>query len=130
MNKYIQTTEYKLIAAEKIVLLKNAESDFLKYGALICLFSWIWANIGAVKLKQKFWLFVPLFFIVFVAIKMSKIDEEIFAFKKNNGMWKGDFSLSFIATILIILLAVIVFVINFFALKNVLRNKHFDNSLD
>lgn len=119
--KYFQVQDYKLVAVEKTVLLKNAADNFYKYSIFACFASWIWSNIAVIKTKQKIWLCFPFLFTAFAALLMRYMEEDIFLFNKENGMWKGGFSISSFASIFIIIIAAIVFGINYLILKKKLR---------
>ncbi|MBP6431081.1 MAG: hypothetical protein KA319_04885 [Ferruginibacter sp.] len=119
--KYYQAQDYKLIANEKINYLNQAADNFYTYGLIICIASWLWVNIAAFKTKQLFWLWIPFLFVCFVAYKMSYHAEDIFIFNKQNGMWKGGFSISYLVSIVLVLISIVVLCINFFILKNVTK---------
>jgi hypothetical protein len=119
--KYYQVQDYKLIANEKINYLTQAANNFCTYGFIICVVSWVWVNIAVVKTKQLFWLWVPFLFVCFVAYKMSYHAEDIFIFNKENGMWKGGFSISYLVGIVMVLITAVVLVINYFVLKSVIK---------
>ncbi len=116
-NNYYTVQDYKLIANEKINYLNKAADSFYTYGFIICALSWVWVNIVALKTKQLFWLWIPFLFTCFVAYKMSYHAEDIFIFNKQNGMWKGGFSVSYFVGIVMVVLAAVVLLLNFFILK-------------
>jgi hypothetical protein len=115
--QYYLVQDYKLIAAKKINYLNKAAYKFCTYGFIICATSWVWANIAAVKTKQFFGLWIPFLFTAFVAWLMSYHAEDIFIFNKENGMWKGGFSVSYFAGVIIIVIAAIVLLFNYIILK-------------
>ncbi len=119
--KYYDVSEYKLIANEKINYLTAAADNFCLYGFIICAIIWAWVNIVAIKTKQLFWLLLPFLFVCFVAYKISYHAEDIFIFNKENGMWKGGFSVSYFAAIGIIIIAVVILLVNYLVLKTVIK---------
>lgn len=121
-NKYNAVADLKFAYPKDFVPYYEAAADqFLLVGSLICMASWILVNVLSIKNNQLFWLWIPFLFTAFVAIIMSYQNEELFHFKKANGMWKGGFSLSYFFGIAIIIIAAIVIVINFFILKYILK---------
>ena len=119
--KYYQVQDYKLIANEKVNYLNAAANNFYTYGFIVCVVSWVWVNIAAVKTKQLFWLWIPFLFVCFVAYKMSYHAEDIFIFNKQNGMWKGGFSISYLVSIVMVLIAAFVLIVNYFVVKSVIK---------
>lgn len=101
----------------KINLLGKAADNFFEIGIPICIVSLIWANVMVVKTKQLFWLLLPLLYSIFVGWLIGYHEEDIFIFTKDNGMWNGGFSLSYLLSIIIIFFAVLEITINYFVLK-------------
>jgi magnesium-transporting ATPase (P-type) len=91
------------------------------YGGIICLVSLIWINVASYKTNNLYLLWIPFAFIVFVAIITGYNAEDIFIFKKENGLWKGSFSLSYFASAAIVIFAAITTGINYFILKRMLK---------
>lgn len=118
---YAQIQDYNLTALQKVKLLNKAADDFINVGFIICILSWIWTNLFVVKTKQLFWFFIPFLFTVFVSWIMSWQDEDIFIINKQNGLWKGGFSLSYFFGIAIIIFAAVLLVINYFILKRKIK---------
>ena len=118
---YAQTPDYNLPALQKVKLLNKAADDFMNVGFIICIVSWVWSNVIVVNTKQLFWLCIPFIFTVFVSWIMSWQDEDIFIFNKQNGMWKGGFSLSYFFGTAIIIFAAVLLVINYLILKSKIK---------
>ena len=118
---YAQIHDHNLTALQKVKFLNKAADDFINVGFIICILSWIWTNVFVVKTKQLFWLCIPFLFTVFVSWIMSWQDEDIFIFNKQNGLWKGGFSLSYFFGTAIIIFAAVLLVINYFFLKSKIK---------
>ena len=120
--QFIQLQNLNLKVLEKSNLLNKAADDFINIGFYISILIWILSNINVVKTKQKWWLLAPLLFTIFVSLVMSWQAECIFIFNKQNGLWKGGFSLSYFFGLAIIFFAVIIFTINYYIVKSFLNN--------
>ncbi len=58
------------------------------------------------------------FFAVFIICRYFWLEQSFFAFKKANGFWQGEFSLSpFVGVILIVAAAVVIFFNQFLNLR-------------
>ncbi len=117
-NHFLALQYFKFEPQQKSLVIGNAADYFTTVGFTICIFSWLWANVLVVKTKQLFWLSIPFLFTVFVSLVMGWQAEEIFIFNKQNGMWKGGFSLSYFFSLTIIFFITIVLVTNYFILRN------------
>jgi hypothetical protein len=111
----------KLIADQKVIILQNNIDAFSKYGFALCVLNLLWANIAVIKTKQYFWLWISFFITAIVALLYSYCTEDLFIFKKQNGMGRGSFSLNYLSSVLIICMASIVLSINYWILKK--RNR-------
>lgn len=120
---YNQILCYKLLAVEKIKLLNKVADDFADVGFIIYVSSCIWANILATKTKQLIWLLMPFLFSIIISGLINYQAETIFIFNKQNGFWKGDFSLNFFFCIITILFALLIFLINYFVLQRLQKLK-------
>jgi hypothetical protein len=119
--QYYLVQDYKLIANEKINYLNKAAYKFCTYGFIVCATNWLWVNVVAIKIKQFVWLWLPFSFTAFVAWLISYHAEDIFMFNKENGLWKGGFSVSYFAGGIIILIAAVVLLLNYFVLKMIIK---------
>ena len=91
-NKYNEVNDLKFANAKDVVpYYEAAANQFLLVGTVICFASWVWVNFVAIKTKQLFWLWIPFLFTIVVAITNSYQEEQLFHFKKANGLWNGDF---------------------------------------
>lgn len=120
LNEFNSLADYKLIANEKVNLLENTASNFEVISLIICALLWVWSNFVIIKTKQYFWLFLPFVFMCFCVVCSCKMSNEIFSFKKQNGLWNGSFSVTYIAGIFGILLTGIALLINYLTLKKVI----------
>ncbi len=102
--KFAEVKGYNITAVEKAKLLNVAADNFVNFGFIICIVSCIWVNVLILKTKQLLWLCFPFLFTLFVSLVMTWQSEYIFIYDKQNGMWKGDFSLSYFLGIVIIFL--------------------------
>lgn len=119
---YAQIRDNNLTALQKVKLLNKAADDLINVGFIICILNWIWTNLFVVKTKQLFWFFIPfLFTVFFVSWIMSWQNEDIFIVNKQNGLWKGGFSVSYFFDIAIIIFAAVLLVINNFILKRKIK---------
>jgi hypothetical protein len=60
-----------------------------------------------------------LFFAVFTIVRYFWLEQTFFAFKKSNGLWQGEFSLTpVIGVILIVIAAAVVFLNQFLNLRS------------
>ncbi len=117
-DKYNAVNDLKFAAAKDYVTFYESTADqFWQIGMIICFISWVWVDVVIIKTKQLFWLWLPFLFIVIVAFTNSYQEEQLFHFKKANGLWKGGFSLSYFFSIAIILIAGFVLLINYFGFK-------------
>ena len=119
--RYFQAQSSTAFGAEKVSLLNTAADNFSNVGFIICISTWVLVNITSVKTKQLFWLCIPFLFTVFVSWIMSWQDEDIFIFNKQNGLWKGGFSLSYFFGTAIIIFAAVLLVINYSILKSKMK---------
>ena len=95
-NEYNAVNDFKFAAPKDFVpYYKAAANQFWLFGIIISFIIWIWIDVVVIKTKQLYWLWIPFVFIAVVAITNSLHEEQLFQFKKANGMWKGGFSLSF-----------------------------------
>lgn len=116
--------QYRTIeAVQKVKLLNIAADNFIITGYSISIITWIMANTIVIKSKQFFWIWIPFLFLIIVSFIMVYFDECIFALNKQNGLWKGGFSLSYIASGIIIVVGLIFIEINYFVLKFYLTKK-------
>ena len=123
-SKYNAVADFKFAYPKDFVpYYESAANQFLLAGTVVCLAIWIWVNIVCIKTQQLFWLWIPFLFTAVVALIMSNHEENLFHFKKANGMWSGDFSLSYFFGVAIMVVAAVVVLVNFFVLKNILRKK-------
>lgn len=118
---FSQLRDCNLSALQKAKLLNNSADNFINTGFIICVISWVWANVLAIQTKCSFWVFMPFLFTVIVACLMSWQAETIFIFNKQNGLWKGGFSLSYFLGIVIIFTAAAILGINYLILKRFLK---------
>jgi hypothetical protein len=103
LYEFLQVQNFIIPATEKVQSLNDKADDFINTGFAICLFSWITSNIMAVKSKHLFWLLMPFLFTALVSWIISWQAETIFIFNKQNGLWKGGFSLSYFFGIAIVI---------------------------
>ncbi len=118
---YFQYQSLTASTNTKIILMNKATDNFSNIGFIICIISLLLANITAFKTKQLFWLLMPFVCSILVAWAVSCQAEDIFIFNKNNGRWKGGFSLSYFLGIAITLFAVLILMLNYFILKKVIK---------
>lgn len=118
---FSQLRDCNLSALQKAKLLNNSADNFINTGFIICVVSWVWANVLAIQTKRTFWVFMPFLFTVIVACLMSWQAETIFIFNKQNGLWKGGFSLSYFLGIVIIFTAAAILGINYLIIKRFLK---------
>ncbi len=118
---YFLVSEYKLITSEKVGYLLKAADNFSLYGSIICLLMLLWINVASYKTNNLYLLWIPFAFIVFVAVISGYNAEDIFIFKKENGLWKGGFSISYFASAAVVIFAAIVIGINYIILKKILK---------
>lgn len=118
---FSQLRDCNLSALQKAKLLNNSADNFINTGFIICVVSWVWANVLAIQTKCSFWVFMPFLFTVIVACLMSWQAETIFIFNKQNGLWKGGFSLSYFLGIVIIFTAAAILGINYLIIKRFLK---------
>ena len=117
-NKYNAVNDFKFAAAKDFVpYYEAAANQFWLVGIIISFIIWIWIDVVVIKTKQLYWLWIPLVFIAVIAITNSLYEEQLFHFKKANGMWKGGFSLSFFFNIGIIVIAAFLLLFNYFGFK-------------
>ena len=117
-NNYAIMQEIKSIPIDKIRHLTDAADNFYRYGFMVCGTIWILTNFMILKTKQMYWLWIPFVFTTIVALTISYQTEDIFLFNKENGLWKGGFSLSYVFSIIVILGASILLIVNYFRLLN------------
>jgi hypothetical protein len=117
-SKYNAVNYFKFATAKDFIpYYEVAVNQFWLIGFTLCFVSWVWVNVVAIKTQQFFWLWLPLLFIVFVALANSYHEEQLFHFKKANGLWKGGFSLSYFIGIGTIIITGFILLINYFVLK-------------
>ncbi len=113
----------KILASAKVILLEKRLDDFWLWSLILYACTLIICNWIAYKKKQFFWLLFAFLFAVAVAFTYTEGVEGIFIFKKQNGLWKGGFSLSFFITFFYSFVALIVWFANWLALKGILKNQ-------
>lgn len=116
-NRYADMQAIKSIPVDKIRYLEQAGDNFFNFGFVVCGISWVLANLMVVKTKRFIWLWLPFVFTTVVAFTIGYHMEDIFLFTKQNGLWKGGFSLSYFFSVFLILVVSIALVINYFVLK-------------
>ena len=120
-NVYNNSYEIKLIATERINYIQLAAENFSKFGFVCCFISWVLSNIIAIKTKKIIWLLIPLLLTSIISIIITGQTEEIFKFKKAEGLWEGGFSLSYLVAFFLVIVSVLVIGINYFILKQFLN---------
>lgn len=116
-NVYNNSYEIKLIAAERINYIQKAADNFSMFGFVCCFISWILSNIIAIKTKKTIWLLIPLLLTSIISIMVTGQIEEIFKFKKAEGLWMGGFSLSYLIVFFTVIVSILMIGINYFILK-------------
>jgi hypothetical protein len=103
-------------AAENYSYWANLNWTFLWFSSVVLL---VFANILLWKMRRGWAMWTTLvYFAVFTVISYFWLEPNFFAFKKTNGLWKGEFSLSqFFGVGLIVVAAVIVFLNHFLNLR-------------
>ena len=103
-------------AAENYNYWANLSWTFLWFSSIVLL---VFANILLWKTRRGWAMWTTLgYFTVFTLINYFWVDQNYFAFKKTHGLWQGEFSLSAITgVVLVIAAAVIVFVNHFLNLR-------------
>jgi hypothetical protein len=119
----VQVENYNITAVEQVKLLNEAADNFLNIGFIVCVCSWVWSNILSVKSRQLFWIVIPFLYTVAISWEMTWQSEYIFIFNKQNGMWKGGFSLSYFLGAAIIFFTLIVLLVNYLILKSFQNTK-------
>ena len=112
-----------LSTTEKLSLLQKRTDDFLQYAFLCYIAAVICTNWVVYKTMRFIWLFIAVVFAMFASFTYSGLLEKTFIFKKQNGFWKGEFSLSFFAAIFYSVIAVIVCAINWLLLKKIFKKQ-------
>lgn len=120
-NKFFQVKEYKLIASEKLDYLVNASDNFCKVGIIICFAMLIWVNFIVIKTTKFYWFWLPILFVITVAILIGYLAENIFIFTKQNGLWQGGFSVSYFVSIIIIIASAIFIGLDYIVLKKITK---------
>ena len=113
----------KIPAAEKLLLLQKRLEDFWWWAFIFYCSALAFSNWIAYKEKQLAWLFSAVLLVVAAAFSYTNGLEEIFVFKKQNGFWKGEFSLSFLEAFFYSFIALTVWLINQLLLKRILKNE-------
>lgn len=116
-NVYNNSYEIKLIAAERINYIQKAADNFSMFGFVCCFISWVLSNIIAIKTKKTIWLLIPLLLTSIISIMVTGQTEEIFKFKKAEGLWMGGFSLSYLIVFFTVIVSILMIGINYFILK-------------
>ncbi|HPH88706.1 MAG TPA: hypothetical protein PKV76_09535 [Chitinophagales bacterium] len=122
-NEYDNSYTIKLIAAERISYIQQAADNFSNCGMIFCLISWILTNFIILKSSDKRWLLLPILLVSIVSILVSNHTEEIFIFKKQEGLWDGSFSLSFLIAVFSIIGSFVLAGFNFIILTFFLDKK-------
>ncbi|MCC6584863.1 MAG: hypothetical protein IT271_14255 [Chitinophagales bacterium] len=117
VNEYNNSYQVKLIAAERINYIQLAADNFSKFGFVFCFISWVFSNIIAIKTKKTIWLLIPLLLTSIISIIVTGHTEEIFKFKKAEGLWKGSFSISYLVAFFSVIFTILVIGINYFMLN-------------
>ena len=77
----------------------------------------ILSNIGYLKHQRgSFFLITFCIFAVFATIDYAYISDEFFRFRKRSGLWKGEFSLSFLMGLFLCVIAGALTLINYLIL--------------
>ncbi|MFC4262715.1 hypothetical protein ACFOWM_07495 [Ferruginibacter yonginensis] len=117
-NAYHVIETYKLAFAKDFVpYYQSAAQTFFQVGLTICIVSWLWVNFVSITSQKLFWLWIPFVFSIIVAIGLGYCNEHLFHFKKEHGLWKGEFSLSYFFSAAIIIIAAFILITNYWALK-------------
>jgi len=128
-NKYDAVGNFKFAAPKDFVpYYEAAVNQFWLAGIIICFVSWVWVDVVIIKTRQLFWLWLPSLFIVFVAIINSKQEEQLFHFKKANGLWKGG-ALSYFVAAGLIFISGVILLLNYFGFKKYFQSQNEKMSL-
>ena len=122
-NEYDNSYTIKLIAAERISYIQQAADNFSNCGMIFCFTSWILTNFIILKSSDKRWLLLPVLLVSIISILVSSHTEEIFIFKKQEGLWDGSFSLSFLIAVFSIIGSFVLAGFNFIILTFFLDKK-------
>jgi hypothetical protein len=122
-NEYDNSYTIKLIAAERISYIQQAADNFSNCGMIFCFTSWILTNFIILKSSDKRWLLLPVLLVSIISILVSSHTEEIFIFKKQEGLWDGSFSLSFLIAVFSIIGSFVLAGFNFIILTFLLDKK-------
>lgn len=123
-NKFNTVNDLKFANAKDFVpYYEAATNQFWLLGVVICFASLVWVDMVAIKTKQLFWLWIPFLFTVVVAITNSYQEEQLFHFKKANGLWNGGFSLSYFFGLGQIFIAGFVILINYKGFKKYFKKQ-------
>lgn len=122
-NNYMAVFDLPVSASEKLLILQKRTDDFFQYACFCYVAAIICTNLIAYKTTHSIWLIAAVFFVIPASYIYSGLLEKTFIFKKQNGFWKGEFSLSFFAIFFYSAIAVIVCLLNLLLLKDILKNK-------
>lgn len=120
-NNYMAVFDLPVSANEKLLQLEKKVDNFFLYACFCYVAAIICTNRIAYKTKRFAWLLPAVVFVIYASYTYSGLLEKMFIFKKQNGFWKGEFSLSFFATFFYSAIALIVYILNWLILKKCLK---------
>ena len=117
-QRFANLQNCSLEPAGKVALLNKFYNNFIDYSFIICISSWLLANLLAVQSRSLYYLIMPMLLVIIATIMMAYFDDSIFDFVKHNNLSTGSFSIAYILAGIIILVAIVFLEINYFVLHS------------
>lgn len=92
--------------------LMHSAAYILNTGIAIALLMLVPATMTSIKTQKKYWLLLPYLWFISNAFLYGFFQEELFHFRKQTGLWAGEFSLSFLIVLIYALIAFLIYLLN------------------
>lgn len=102
----------KLPAAEIQGYLMKSTAYLLNTGIVVALLMLVLTNIMCIKSQKRNGFLLPYLWFIVHAFLYGFLQEQIFHFRKQTGLWAGEFSLSFFIVLIYTLIALLIYLLN------------------
>jgi hypothetical protein len=109
---FFHSLAQKLPAAEIQKSLMKSTAYLLDTGIIFALLMLVPANIMCINSQKRNRLLLPYLWFIANAFLYGLLQEQIFHFRKQTGLWAGEFSLSFLIVLIYTFIALLIYLLN------------------
>lgn len=109
---FFYSLSQKIPPAEIQKNLMKSAAYLLNTGIIIALFMLVLTNMICIKSQKRNWLLLPYLWFIIHAFLYGFLQEQIFHFREQTGLWAGEFSLSFFIVLIYSLIALLIYLLN------------------